>query len=92
MDQDVILGGGRKTFAIRNKVFQLFCAFAAAQLTPDGIAKGNHRAQMGFGEFGPKVASLSTKTLLAARRASTSPLTLASIQIAARQCSGKMPL
>ena len=52
MDQDVILGGGRKTFAIRNKIFQLFCAFAAAQLTPDGIAKGNHRAQMGFGEFG----------------------------------------
>ena len=72
MDQDVILGGGRKTFAIRNKIFQLFCAFAAAQLTPDGIAKGNHRAQMGFGD-GWKVASLSTKTLLAARRASTSP-------------------
>ena len=52
MDQNVILGGGRKTFAIRNKVFQLFCAFAAAQMTPDGAAKGDHRAQMGFGEFG----------------------------------------
>lgn len=49
MDQDVILGGGRKTFAIRNKVFQLFCAFAAAQLTPDGVAKGNHRARWASG-------------------------------------------
>ena len=73
MDQDVILGGGRKTFAIRNKIFQLFCAFAAAQLTPDGIAKATTAPRWASGNLARKVASLSTKTLLAARRASTSP-------------------
>jgi hypothetical protein len=39
MNQHIILGGRRQPFAVDREIFKLFGPFAAAQLTPDVIAK-----------------------------------------------------
>jgi hypothetical protein len=51
MDQHVKLRGRRQTFSVRDKIFQLFRPFTAAKLTPDVIAKGNDRTEVGIREF-----------------------------------------
>src|SRR5690606_29302176 len=52
MNQHVVLRRRSQTFTVRNKIFQLVSAFAAAQLTPDVITKGDNRAQVSVREFG----------------------------------------
>ncbi|MNP30994.1 hypothetical protein D3C76_1240960 [compost metagenome] len=52
MDQHVVLSRRGQAFTVRDKVFQLGCAFATAQLAPDVVAKSHHRAKMRIREFG----------------------------------------
>ena len=47
---------------------------------------------MGFGEFGLEGGQFINENFAGRAQGNPIPLTLASIQIAARQCSGKMPL
>jgi hypothetical protein len=69
MDKHVELCGRRQTFTQRCKILQLLRAFAAAQLTPDIMPKGNNRAEGRIREFACSVASLSINTRQPSRRA-----------------------
>ena len=61
MDEQIVLGGRRQTFAVRDKVLQLFRPFTAAQLTPYGIAKGDNGAEVRFRKFGLEGRQLINK-------------------------------
>jgi hypothetical protein len=69
MDKHVELCGRRQTFTQRCKILQLLRAFAAAQLAPDIMPKGNNRAEGRIREFACSVASLSINTRQPSRRA-----------------------